>query len=1214
MNNEINSNPTDHIEQTPGNAPGETPQAGSEKTRALDTLRAKLAGKQGKAFWSTFEELADTPEFREWLEDEVPNRASLVNVDRRRFLQIGASALAMAGLTGCRVLPPTRAVPYVREPEEMVPGVPLVYATTLTRNGYATGVLVESTDGRPLKVEGNPAHPASLGSTLVWEQAEILNMYDPDRSQSVRKQLGPGSALGIAEVASYDQALSEIRQALVNQAVNNGAGFALLTGNITSPTLVAQIRKLQRRFPQMRWVQYEAINRDNVYEASRLAFGRPLNPIYRLRNARVILALDADFLSDLPGSIRYAREFADGRRVRKANPSMNRLYSIESAYTITGASADHRLPVKPSEVEQVAQALYAALTGGAAVAPASVPAAWLTALVNDLRANLGAAVVIPGEQTSPAAQALCHGINAALGAIGSTVVFTEPVEAEPQGQAAALAALVGEMNAGRVQTLVVIGTNPVYNAPADLNFAAAMDKVPLRVHLGQYNDETSRLASWHINQTHPFEEWGDHRAFDGTVSISQPLITPLYEGVSSIEFIAALLGQAQTGYDLVRSFWQTQVRTGNFENWWEKVVHDGVLPNTALPTVAARPRPDMATVLPAAPAGSELELNFRPDPSLWDGRYANNSWLQELPKPITTICWDNVAILSPDTARALKLIVSNDEDMMSDTIFGLGRGAEDVETDAIKFAQIQGKKVIELNVNGRTLNMPVWVLPGQPDGVITVHLGYGRTFAGVVGNEVGFDTYQLRTQNTMNFATGLTVKDTGLRYSVVYTQPHHTMRGVDEDENRPIVRYGTLAEYIANNGEIFEHAHIPEVLVATGYGTREGLTEGAHGGEHGGEGVPSGLRQEKTAEGSEVPNNAGHGDSHGADHGAGDGADHGGGHGHGGPTLGPSHGFSNKKVLGETAAQGKEVYADPLRQQWRYAEKSQANKEGWPSLYPEFSYQGFNAWAMSIDLTTCIGCNTCVIACQAENNIPTVGKKEVGKGREMHWIRVDHYYATDENWENPESFFQPVTCMHCEKAPCEPVCPVAATIHDHEGLNQMVYNRCIGTRYCSNNCPYKVRRFNFLKWVEGAGGPGTLNYYGKPQLKMLANPEVTLRGRGVMEKCTYCVQRINRVRIEAKKAGRAIADGEVVPACAQACPTQTIIFGDMNDPNSAVSKLRHEPTDYALLSDLNTRPRTTYLAKVKNLNPELVALMPTERPAEVPGTPEGPTERPEGER
>jgi molybdopterin-containing oxidoreductase family iron-sulfur binding subunit len=1140
-----------------------------EKAALQETLRSKLQGKQGKELWSTFDELADTPEFQQWVEDEVPNRASLLNVDRRKFFQIGASALALAGLSGCRIIPPSRAVPYVREPEEMVPGVPMTYATALSRGGYATGVFVKCTDGRPLKVEGNPAHPASLGATQAWEQAEILNMYDPERSQMVKNRMKPGVELDIAEGASWDQALGTVRRALIDRATNNGAGLALLTETITSPTLATQIRNLLRKFPQAKWVQYEPINRDNVYQGTQLAFNRPLNPVYRLRSAKVVLSLDADFFTDMPGSIRYAREFAEGRRIRKSNPKMNRLYTIESVYSVTGAASDHRLAVKPSEVELVARALYGALTGGSISVPASVPEAWLTAVVNDLKANSGEAVVIPGEQTTPATQALCHAINAALNAIGSTVVYTEPVEGEAQIQTAALKALVDEMNAGKVQTLLILGGNPVYTAPADFAFATAMDKVPLRVHLSQYDDETSAYCHWHLPEAHPFEAWSDVRAFDGTVTIAQPLIAPLYKGKSAVELMSDLVGEPRIGYEVIRANWKSLSGTGNFEAWWEKAVHDGVVPNTALPTVTATIRPDLLGALPEPTAGSDLEIAFRPDPSLWDGRWANNSWLQELPKPITTICWDNVAIISPATAKKLKLVVGNSEDMMHKDL--LGRGAEAEETDAIQFAQIQGKKVIELSVNGGTLTMPVWILPGQPNDTITVHLGFGRTKAGAVGNKGesgGFNTYQLRTSGTMAYATGLTVKDTGLRYNVVYTQPHHTMRGVEETENRPIVKHGTLADYIAKNGEILKHVHVPEYLVATGYGSA--LKKSDHGGgEHGGE----------------------HGSDHEGEHG-----------GHDAP-LNPSHGFTNSKVVGETPYQGKEAYADPLRNEWRYAEKSMSNKDGMPSLYPEFSNKGFNAWAMSIDLTTCIGCNACVAACQAENNIPTVGKSEVGRGREMHWIRIDHYYATDQNWDDVESYFQPVMCLHCEKAPCEPVCPVAATIHSHEGINQMVYNRCIGTRYCSNNCPYKVRRFNFLKWVGAAGGPTTLDYYGKPQLKMMTNPDVTLRGRGVMEKCTYCVQRINRVRIEAKTAGREIQDGDVVVACEQVCPTQAIVFGDINNSNSRVSKLRHEPADYSLLSDLNTRPRTTYMAKIKNLNPEIVALTPTETPAEVPAAP-----------
>ena len=1096
----------------------------------LGKMGARLAGKTGKAYWKSFDELAQTPEFEQWVDDEFPNRKSLLALDRRRFLTLGGAALGLAGLSGCRFLPAYEAVPYVRTPEELVAGKPLIYATTLPRAGYGMGVLVESHEGRPNKIEGNPRHPASLGATDVWGQAELLAMYDPDRSQSV---------VNLNEISSWDQFLGVVRRDLASRRANGGAGLAILTETITSPTLGAQMQALMAKYPQAKWHAYEPAGRDSVYAGTQAAFGQPLNPVYRLKNADVIVSLDADFLLTMPGSVRYAKDFAAGRRVRKNNPKMNRLYAVESSYTITGASADHRFAVKPSQIEAVASALYNAVSGngGASEAVAGMNAETFGALVADLQANRGRAVVIPGEEALPAVHTLAHALNSALGAIGSTVVYSAPLEATPTDKVASLRELVSDMNAGRVQTLVVLSGNPAYNAPADLKFAEAMmgrngdkENVPLRIHFGMYADETSKLSHWHIAESHPFEVWGDLRAFDGTASIVQPLIAPLYDTRSAHEFIAELADEPRFGYDILREFWQGQrPETGRaFDKWWEGVLLNGVVPNSTPAPVA----PTLAAFIPPTTpqgAGTDLEVNFRVDPTIYDGRYANNTWLQELPKPITTITWDNAAIIAPSTAKRLGLIYNLKDN------------------DAYNIGQTSGKRVVAVKVNGGVLKMPIWVLPGQPTDTITLHLGYGRTSAGAVGgtsagDTQGFNTYMLRTADTMSFAGGATVVPTDIEYEISNTQPHHTLRGINEEENRSnIVVAGTLAEYVQHNGKLGNEEHIPTYPEATGWGTHEESERGVTGVD----GSLNGVRSDK---------------------------------GH----------YNNEST--------REVPADSFRGDWKYTDRSTSNKEGWPSLYPEFSNKDLNAWAMSIDLTTCIGCNACTIACQAENNIPTVGKDQVGKGREMHWIRIDHYYAGDD-FENPESYFQPVACVHCEKAPCEPVCPVAATVHSHEGINQMVYNRCIGTRYCSNNCPYKVRRFNFLKWTQGAGGPTTLNFVELPVLKMLPNPEVTVRGRGVMEKCTYCVQRISRVRIEAKKEQREIRDGEVITACQQVCPTDAIIFGDINNPNSEVSRLREEPHDYSLLGELNTRPRTTYLARVKNTNPAIRVSGPEEAPA-----------------
>ncbi|HVK06740.1 MAG TPA: TAT-variant-translocated molybdopterin oxidoreductase [Armatimonadaceae bacterium] len=1127
-------------EQSPNNGP------------ALARLSARLEGKRGKQLWRSLEEIAETPEFQEWVDDEFPNRSSLLGMDRRRFLTLGGAALALAGLSGCRILPNTKAVPFVRSPEDLVTGRPLAFATALPRNGYAVGVVAKSYEGRPVKIEGNPRHPASLGATDVFEQAEILSLYDPDRAQGITDR---------GEYATWDQFVDALRPRLKEQRAKQGAGLRVLSGTVTSPTLAAQRADVLAKFPAARWHHYDPVNRDSVRAGAVTAFGRPVNTVYRLQNARVIVSLDADFLHSHPGNLRLAREFADGRRIRGGAGAreMNRLYVVESATTITGASADHRWPVKPSEVEVVARALHGRLVGGGGAGAASNPVGWFEAMVEDLEANRGRCVVIPGEQSSPAVHAYAHAINEALGSVGQTVVHTEWLEAGEEAHADSLRDLAEAMNAGRVDMLLILGGNPVYNAPADVDFAGALSKVRLKIRQGLYQDETSALSDWHIPGTHPLETWSDLRAFDGTVSVVQPLIAPLYDGRSEHELIAEIQDLPRPGLDIVQSHWRERGPAGaSFDRWWQTILHDGLIPGSALPPLAVTVAAGNVAALPAptTPAGGEkvVELNFRPDQTIWDGRYANNSWLQELPKPVTTLTWDAAAILSPLTAREIGVV------------------ATDGASDAENAAQASGKAVISLKVGERTLKMPVLIQPGHPNGVVTVPLGFGRTAAGRVGTQdvaegqayAGwFNAYLLRTLAAPDFVTGVEAGTTGEAYRLSTTQAHHLMRGTDinEHDNRDIVRFTSFDEYVEKGGKVG-----PESSHHGG---------GAGGDEHGGGESGHGAVDGHAAAGA--PGSAA-GDNVSAD----------------------AHAQKDQEGLQthptgpeDTGKFGKDIVADWNREEWSYTDKSLVDKENLPSFYPEFSSKGFNAWAMSIDLTTCIGCNACVAACQAENNIPTVGKEQVGRGREMHWLRIDHYFSANaadpaglEKPEQVDSYFMPVPCMQCEKAPCEPVCPVAATIHSHEGLNQMVYNRCIGTRYCSNNCPYKVRRFNFLKWTAGKGGSRTLNF-DLPVLKLAANPDVTVRGRGVMEKCTYCVQRINVARIEAKKEEREIRDGEVVTACQQACPTRTIIFGDLNNPNSEVSKLKREPHDYALLAELNTRPRTTYLARVTNPNPKI---------------------------
>ena len=1133
----------------------------SDNETVLAGMQEKLSGKSGRLLWRSLDELAETEEFHKWVEDEFPNRLDLLNIDRRQFLKVGGAGLALAGLTGCRILPQTKAVPYVRSPEDLVSGIALAYASTLTRGGYGVGVMVEQYEGRPIKIEGNPRHPASLGATDVFEQAELLTMYDPDRSQNIVHN---------GEVAGWNELTDALRKL---RGGWKGGGLRILTGTVTSPTLAGQINALLAKHPGSVWHAYEAVNRDSFNTAAIQVLGQPVNPVYNLKAARVIVSLDADIFKTLPGNVRLARDWADGRRVRGANgATMNRMYVIESSTTVTGAAADHRYPVKPSEIEAVARTMYDGIVAGGNL-PTAQPVTWLNEMAADLIANRGACVVVAGDEASANTHAYVMAINEALGAVGKTVSYTAPVEASPTGHVSSLTDLVAAMNAGRVNTLVILGGNPVYDAPADLQFVDALKKVKNAIHYGLYQDETSEFVAWHVPATHALESWGDARAFDGTTSLIQPLIAPLYAGTKSeTEFLAELLDQPRLGYDILREQYRP-LNAANYEKWWQQTLIDGVVPGTTeAPFTGLRVNGDVVAALPAPAPASGIELNFRPDPHLWDGRYANNSWLLELPQPITTVTWDNVALISPATANKLSVKAA----------YG--------SSDAEAAAKISGKTIIavsseqmpdalkdaaqKLGYDG--IALPVWILPGHPNDVITLSLGWGRTRCGAVGENVGQNVYPLRTSKTMSYATGVkavTVKWKGTgdtlnvvgdatvgnsvdawgNYRVAATQAQHLMRGIDikETEDRDIVRHATLADYIKRSGRVGPEGH------------------------HGGGGTTEG---------------------HGEEHGGSEGASHGGEKAqHGAATL-PVDPKNGDDII---ADKGLPIPGLQGRGNWAYSDRDPkdrtiTNPEGNTSLYPEFSKSNYNAWAMNIDLTTCMGCNACTIACQAENNIPTVGKEQVGRGRAMHWIRIDHYFSTNAADEiglkdpsTVESHFMPVACMHCEKAPCEPVCPVAATIHSHEGLNQMIYNRCVGTRYCSNNCPYKVRRFNFLKWTAGWGGKGTLNFFDLPVLKLATNPEVTVRGRGVMEKCSYCTQRINAVRIKAKKEQREIQDGEILTACQQVCPTNAIVFGDLNDPNAAVSKLKQQPHDYGLLTELNTRPRTTYLAKVRNTNPAI---------------------------
>ena len=990
----------------------------------LEAVRAEIDKASGPEYWRSLEELAGSPEFQEALHREFPKGASewVESVSRRGFLKVMGASMALAGMTGCVKLPKEEIVPYVRQPEEVIPGRPMFYATAITLGGYASPVLVESHLGRPTKIEGNPQHPASLGGTDIFTQAAILGLYDPDRSQSV---------VNLGDQRSWQSFVSAIRGPLMAQKNLQGAGIRILTPTISSPTLADQLRSFLKIYPQAKWHVYEPVNRDNVLEGAKLAFGQPVETRYDFSKADVIVSLDADFLyAGFPGNVRYIRDFAARR-----NPdgNMNRLYVIESGMSSTGAKADHRVSVGGTDVGRIGGALLLGFKTGE---PGTDGLRDLHIALNaDLRPGSG--VVIVGDHQPPWVHALAHRINGELGNTGKLVSYTDPIHANPVNQTESLKELAADIDAGKVDLLVILGGNPAYDAPADLQFAQLLksNKAPLRVHHGLYDNETAELCHWHVNAAHELESWGDARAYDGTVSLIQPLIAPLYGGKTATEFVALLSGQPDaSSHELVRDYWQKQHTGADFEAFWRKSLHDGWIEETAFaPKSVFAKREDIGSPPKADP--DTIELNIRRDPTIYDGQFSNNGWLQELPKPMNKLTWDNAILIGPKMAERLK---------------------------------IASKDVLELTLNGqggqkKTVTGAAWIQAGHPDNSVTVTLGYGRTRAGRVGTGYGFNAYQLRTSDAPWFASGVQIRKTGARYELASVQGMQSMDTPNGDF-RPLVRVATLEEY----------------------------------------------KKE--------------------------------------PNFAP------------------EMDENPPAELTLYK----------PYPYKEEAY----AWGMAIDLNKCVGCNNCMIACQSENNIAVVGQEQTRIGRHMHWIRIDAYYEGDR--DNPKAYFQPVPCMQCEDAPCEVVCPVGATNHSTEGLNNMIYNRCVGTRYCSNNCPYKVRRFNFLLFQD----------WTTPQYKMMRNPDVSVRSRGVMEKCTYCVQRISEHRIDAETAsvreGREIKVGdELQTACQQSCPAEAITFGNINNPESKVSKLKAQSRNYALLGELNTRPRTTYLAEVTNPNPEL---------------------------
>lgn len=1025
-----------------------------------------------KTYWKSLNELAQNKEYKNFVEREFPENATELNdgVSRKGFLRIMGASIALAGFSACR-RPVQKILPYAQQPEDIVPGIPLFYATAMPFHGNLVGLVVENHEGRPTKIEGNDLHPASHGNTNAYHQATMLEMYDPDRSRSPRRKGKKASGQDFISFAKTFFADTDKRIVVISEA-NSG-----ITYNASKQTFLSN-------FPNSQWVSYESFSEEHVLEGNKLAFGQRLRSHYNFMNADVVVSLDDDVLAAThPNNVEYAKQLTTRRRVTSRDDAMNRIYSVENGFSTTGSFADHRLRVKTSEVQAFADALASTISirmnGLSAYSKVNnqfTDTPFLVALANDLVKAAGRSAVSIGWDHSPEAHATVAAINVALNNVGQTVDYLEVPHLGDIDQHAAMAEALTNMKAGKIDAVIIIGGNPVFTAPSGWDLENALSSVEEVIHLSTYNDETSKKASWHLSRAHFLEAWGDGYSFGGARSVIQPQIQPLHDSMSDIELLNLITNQSYTtGYDLVRNTFRGIHRT-NFDNKWTSLLHDGVdrasdapsakavkqngYPNSGQAAAAVMSGVVMDyrkanvqlsnSLRPSAPEVVDgIELVIKADASLYDGRYANNGWLQELPDPMTKITWDNVALMSPATATKL-----------------------DLENE---------KEVTLTAQNGTTVTLAAWIQPGQADDSITLHAGYGRQGVGRVAD---YDTEQMAggrnvfpmRPGTSAVAGTVQVNATGNQYPVSCVQDHHSLEGRDMYRQATLEKYKETPDYAS-----FAYVHKYEV---------PGIKEAAELGED----QPISLFNEQT--------------------------------------------------------------------------------------YPDYEPQ----WGMAIDLNSCFGCGVCVIACQSENNIPVIGKKEVGRGREMHWIRNDRYYIGDKN--DPQAVHQPVPCMHCELAPCEQVCPVAATTHSDDGMNQMTYNRCIGTRYCANNCPFKVRRFNFFNYPKEYLTTGE-----DPDIiQMAMNPEVTVRFRGVMEKCTYCAQRVNRAKIDAKINTGSVkpADGAVLTACQQACPADSIYFGDLTDEQATVTQMKRNERNFLMLEELNVRPRTSYIAKLTNPNPALV--------------------------
>ncbi|MGZ5022268.1 MAG: 4Fe-4S dicluster domain-containing protein, partial [Chthoniobacterales bacterium] len=973
-------------------------------------------------------------------------------------------------------------------------------------------LVVSTVDGRPIKIEGNPLHPASGGATDAFAQASILDLYDPARSKNFFEQVevqDRGKKARRRETrdrAAFEKYLDELKTKI---AADGGAGLAFLVEEAHSPTRERMRGELEKAFPKMRWVQYEPLLSEAQNFGTQISFGDNSRLVPRYDRADIILSLGADFLDCGEGDVAGSRAFSSRRRVTSAKDAMNRLYVVENRYTLTGAMADHRLRVPASQVPafthalatKIAQTTQSAELGSVIATLQAQPASmkfdeqWLTECANDLISKSGASLVVAGAQQPVVVQLMVYGINAALKNIGATLLVRQFARNPKTNSILQLAAdIVG----GRIKQLFIFGGDPVFNAPRSLaedrgtkqslDWSDLQKRVPDVIRLGFYEDATSAISKWHVPMAHYLESWGDALTSEGSYLAIQPMILPLYGGLSEIELINHLLGGPKlAGPELVQETFRGTKPSGDFETAWSNLLRDGfaahVQPQDKPPTFNSNAAGGVAHTLwsaPPAPTQGSPEIVLTRSYAIDDGRYINNGWLQEMPDPVTKLTWDNAALVSPNYAKQLGVETG---DMIEISITETGKDAS-------------GKEI------QRKLEIATLVSPGHADNSVSIALGYGRKMTGPIGEESGFNGYLLRTSTNPHYITAddktvknVSVKKIGGTFPLAVTQEHWSIEG------RGLVREATLENYREDEEFV-----------------------------------------KKIAGDEELP-----------------------------PRL-PS------------------LYSHP------------------PMDYP-------HQWGMTVDLNACTGCSACVIACQSENNIPIVGKLQAQHGRTMHWMRIDRYFADEKKFnqdrggipEEPEMVHQPMMCQHCENAPCETVCPVNATVHSEDGLNVMAYNRCIGTRYCANNCPFKVRRFNYFDYNQRPVGKKTVvgglslykEYFGPltkkgapDSVKLQKNPNVTVRMRGVMEKCTYCVQRIEEAKIAALVHAGA-SDNKRIPrdsftsACAQACPTEAIVFGDVKDPESRVSKTKTQNRNYRLLEYLNVNTRTSYLARIRNPNPKM---------------------------